>query len=445
MKPYSELTVGLYGYGRSNAGVMNYLCSLGCRSFILRSDTECRVPSGIDRAYFGSNALRDLREDVIYLSPSVRRDRPQLSDAARRGVHLSSDAELFFEHTDAEVYTVTGSAGKSTTTHLIAQVLNRCGKVAVAAGNYGVSLSSLLGKVATVVAELSSFQLTYMRPTSVRAVITNISPNHLDWHTSMEEYVGAKLGIAVNSDGLICDADSDILISSLDAPVHAAVSSKMSHKELRDRMTANHYLTLDETVIVVDGEKYTDLAGAPRCEEHNVKNMLLAAAATLDVANADACRDAFLGFYGLSHRAQLVAECGGVRYVNSSIDTSPDRVIATLSAASERTVAIICGKSKGLDYSRLAAVLPKLTVGAVLMGAVGSEIAELIYDNAYRYAACDSMDDAVAYATDILAGKGDVILCPGGTSFDRYASFEERGTDFCRAVENYIKNKDDKK
>ncbi len=424
--------VGLFGWGRSNAGVMNYLSKNGNYEFLLRSDRECAVPRGISAAYFGSHAFDDLRESVLYLAPSVRRDRRDIAGCADMGIKLSSDAELFFSLAKCDVYAVTGSSGKSTTTHLISAILNAAGTPCVAAGNYGASLAMLIGSQNAVAAELSSFQLTYCKPRSKRAVITNIVPNHLDWHTDMDEYAEAKLAVANGTEGLIIDADSRLLTERVHTPLFAAVSDTLDRAELSRILPAESYFTLDgRGRILLNGHPFADTSSFPRRERHNIKNFMLAAAATLGVASPEICSRVFTDFTGLCHRNEAICDVFGIRFYDSSIDTSPDRALATLSSYTEPPIAIICGKSKGADYGELAKKLPTLTRGAIFMGEVGRAVMELLPTGYTRYMACETMKDAVRRAFDMAREAGcDVVLCPAGTSYDKYASFEERGDDF---------------
>ena len=143
-------------------------------------------------------------------------------------------------------------------------------------------------------------------------------------------------------------------------------------------------------------------------------------------------------FRGLAHRAQLICEYGGVKFINSSIDTSAERTIKTLESLFGHTVVVISGKNKGLPLERLAEELSRLTVGAVLMGDIGRELAPLLC-NGYRYVFADDFNCAVYSACALLDGEGNVILSPAGTSFDKFKNYEKRGDAFCRAVKEYIK------
>ena len=170
---------------------------------------------------------------------------------------------------------------------------------------------------------------------------------------------------------------------------------------------------------------------------HNVKNFMLAAAATLGVCKREACREAITDFSGLAHRSELITEHRGISFINSSIDTCAERTIQTLGALSGDTVVIICGKNKGLKLEGLAKRLPDLTVGAVLMGEVGAELSVLL-PKEYKYELANGFDDAIKRAAEILGNAGNIILSPAGTSFDKFKSYEQRGNAFRDAVIKYI-------
>lgn len=434
--------IGLFGLGKSNLGVLELLrSSIPCFELTLRSDKSITSDINADRIYTGKSAYREINEDVLFLSPSVRRDRPELTAAQKRGTVLTSDAELFFSLFGGRVYAVTGSDGKSTTTYLISEMLKASGISAVPAGNFGRSLSSLAKSDETVVAELSSFQLQYLTPRSHSAVITNVTPNHLNWHTSIAEYTNAKLNILKNAERVTVDYDSELLREALPKErLFAAVSSERDYGELKKAVDAENYLTVRESTVYLNGSPYFSTLDAIRRESYNVKNYMLAAAATLGAVAPQAVTAVLRDFRGLAHRAEQVASSQGFTYINSSIDSTPERTLKTLRALSGKTAVIICGMSKGLALDRLANELPSLTSGAVLMGDIGRGIYAILTDKArdYSFGYAENMRDAIALAESYLPSGGNVVLSPAGTSFDKYENFEMRGEDFRRSVLSHI-------
>ena len=435
------LKVGLVGLGKSNLGVIEFLLNRKIEfDLTLRSDKEIPLEIEADRIFIGADAYRDIDEDILFLSPSVRRDHPRIADGIKRGVCISSDTELFFSLAKERIFAITGSDGKSTTTHLIADMLTASGTKAVPAGNYGKSLLSVMGRYDAVSAELSSFQLMYCLPSSYRAIITNITPNHLNWHKSLDEYIGAKLNVIKHTDGYVADFDSELLSPILHTEMpFALISLAFGYRELKALVRAENYLTFANDTVYLNGEPYFSTDGALRREPYNLRNFMIAAGATLGIATKENIESSIANFSGLPHRAEIVTTHGGVTYINSSIDSSPERTLKTLRALKGRVAVIICGKGKNLSLTALAEELPTLTVGAVLMGDIGEELAALL-NSEYTTIKEKSMERAVAAATELLKGSGTVILSPAATSFDKYENFEERGRDFSAAVLGSIKN-----
>ena len=405
----------------------------------LRSDKIADIPRNLNpsRIFFGKGALSDINEDVIFLSPSVRRDRHELLEAVGCGTLLSSDAELFFSLFQGDVFCVTGSDGKSTATYLISDILKRSGFDSVPAGNYGRSLSELIGSDIIPVAELSSFQLSYLKPKSRRAVITNITPNHLNWHSSFEEYVNAKKNILPYAKEAVIDCGCEISRHAIQGrKAFAAISAIEDFCSVRQSVCAENYLTLDNSAILLNGKPYIDISGAKRREWYNTKNFMLAIGATLDAADKKAQLSAINEFSGLPHRAETVICIDGIKYIDSSIDSSPERTIKTLSSLCGKTAVIIGGLGKGLSLLSLARELPRLTVGAVLCGEVGASLAEILKkeNSEYQFTTADDMEAAVQKAEAMLSCGGNLILSPAATSFDKYENFAERGDDIKRIV-----------
>ena len=191
------LRIGFFGDGRSNRALFSYLTeNYDGITYTLRTDMRCPdLGSGkFSEILSGEAARKYIDEDILFLSPSVRRDATEFKEAEKRGVILSSDVEFFFENKKIPVFAVTGSDGKSTTATLASLMLSEKEGDFPASANIGVPMSALLSSehLRGTVAELSSFQLMSTLPRTERALITNVTENHLDWHLSMWEYLGAK-------------------------------------------------------------------------------------------------------------------------------------------------------------------------------------------------------------------------------------------------------------
>ncbi len=434
--------VGLLGLGKSNISVMEYISkSFPNVSFTVRAEQPAELSGfNIARSLFGKAALSDISEDMLFLSPSARRDKAEISEASSRGVLISSDAELFFEKNESDVYGITGSDGKSTTTALAAMMLSNEDCETIPIGNIGVPFSSRLGIDGrfSYAAELSSFQLMYMKPKTRRCVITNITENHLNWHTSFDEYIGAKRNILENSSERIINYDSDITRElGRDFPLFAVFSARLGEAELRKQIKAELYVTRSENFIMASGEPIIDIRDIKVCGEHNILNFMSAAALSFGICDVKRYTEIAKGFSGLAHRCESLGVYRGVRYYDSSIDSSPIRTSATLAAVKEKVIIILGGRSKGLDFKALIPSLNKKAKHIVLTGECSDEIERLLIDaDISNYTVKKPFASAVKYAAYIASAGDAVLLSPAATSYDEFSSFEERGNEFKRIIKD---------
>ncbi|MBE6644944.1 MAG: UDP-N-acetylmuramoyl-L-alanine--D-glutamate ligase [Ruminococcaceae bacterium] len=438
-------TVGFLGLGKSNIGVLEYLRKhYSNLNYILRCESGYRKTDFVfGKIFLGQNALDCIEEDILFLSPSVRRDRPELIRAEARGVVLTSDAEFFFSFTDADVYAVTGSDGKSTTTYLSSQLLKRKYKQVIASGNIGEAMTPHLddpGGTAHA-AELSSFQLSYMKPKVKRAVITNITENHLNWHKSFDEYISAKRNLFYNAEERIINFDCKTTrIAAGDFDIFAVFSKNSCEKAMRDEIRAKHYISLSNGFITVSGEPMLDARKIKLKGEHNILNFMAATAMSLGIAKKENIAELAESFGGLRHRRELVLESDGVGYFDSSIDSSPKRCAATLESFSERVILILGGRSKGLDFGELLPTLARKTKYILLTGECRGEIKRLLErdcrfgDGKIPFHETEDFDGAIRHAHKIAKSGDSVLLSPAATSYDLFSSFEERGNRFKKTI-----------
>jgi UDP-N-acetylmuramoylalanine--D-glutamate ligase len=379
--------------------------------------------------------------DTLYLSPGVPPELPLIVEARRRGLRLSSATELFLERCPAPIVGITGSSGKTTTTALSGEIFRQAGRDVLVGGNIGVPLLGRLdeiGPAAWVVLELSSFQLEPLRRSPHVAAITNITPNHLDRHPTMEAYAAAKLQIVAHqqpTDWAILNADDPWLRHT---PGHGRRLGFRLSEPPAD--FAGAFLDGDWLTLRRDG---SDTRLAPRAAlrlrgRHNLANALCASAIASAAGIAPAAVEAGLrAFEGVPHRLEVVADVEGVQYVNDSIATSPERSIAALESFDAPIVLLAGGRDKHLPWERWAAVVGERVRHLVLLG----EAADLIDAAARAHGAAavprhrvPTLDAAVALAGE-LARAGDVVLlAPGCTSYDQFDNFEERGARFREAV-----------
>jgi UDP-N-acetylmuramoylalanine--D-glutamate ligase len=344
--------------------------------------------------------------------------------------------EVFFALCPAPIVGITGSAGKSTTTSLIGEMFKRAERHVFVGGNIGRPLLGKLSEMTDkswVVMELSSFQLEPLQVSPHIALITNVTPNHLDRHPSMEAYWAAKGQILAHQsahDWAVLNADDEW--SRRYEPRGKALPFSL------ENAVAGACLSADKESLVLRGEHLMGVGEILLRGQHNVANVL-AAVATAHAAGIEreAMVEAIRAFRGVPHRLETVGVHNDVTYVDDSIATAPERSIAALLAYHEPLILIAGGRDKHLPMEAWAELIVERVKHVVLLGEMSDLVAGAIKHADAGYKAtgrAGSMDEAVGLAARV-ATKGDVVLLsPGGTSYDMYADFEERGRDFARAV-----------
>ena len=393
------------------------------------------------RLKLGEGYLSGLTEDVIFRTPGMRPDLPQLTEAVQRGSVLTSEMEVFFDVCPCPKIAVTGSDGKTTTTTIIAELLKRAGKTVHLGGNIGHPLLAETGTMKpedVAVLELSSFQLMTMARSPHIAVITNLAPNHLDVHKDFQEYINAKENIFTHQTG------QDIAVFNADNPYTAEEASRapgrarlFSRKKeladgvfLRGEAIIARYAGAERQVMTTSDIK---LPGV-----HNIENYLAAIAAVDGLVPDETIRDFAREFGGVEHRTELVRTRNGVRWYNDSIASSPSRTIAGLNSFPGKVILIAGGKDKGIPYDALGPVVNDHVKLLLLCGATAGVIRRAV-EQSDNYDGLEILDvadyhEAVSIA-DRRAREGDVvILSPASTSFDRFANFMERGKVFKEIV-----------
>ncbi len=432
--PQRVLIVGLARSGRAAATLLARLGHTVIAADAAPVDAPELVAAGIEvRAPFAEAVVG---VDLVVKSPGVPAAAVPVAAARAAGVPVISEIELAFRHTDNPILGVTGTNGKTTTTELTAHLLTTAGIPARACGNQGTPLSGLVGDVdpATWLAvECSSFQLEDIASFRPRgAVLLNLTPDHLDRHDGLEEYLAAKLRIFENQ------AAGDLAIVPRGiTPTTQAVPRHVDHGPPGPG-----------AICWSDGGlHHADLALVARWDDvalrgrHNQQNAMAAVALAAHAgAGHDALAAGLASFPGVAHRLEVVADIGGVRYVNDSKATNPDAAIAALDAYPTRVHLIVGGRGKGTSFDTLAVAARTAVVCAYLVGEAGAEIGEALCREGIAVRPAGSIAQAVAAAARHASAGDVVLLAPACTSWDQYANFEERGDDF-RAVVQFLETR----
>ncbi len=457
---FKNKTCHVLGFGRSNKPLAEMLISTGA-SVTVHDKNEKVLEDEFSRSLadkgvgfvLGDGYLEGLNGDFIFRSPGFRHDLPEIKRAVDNGATLSSEMELFFEICPCPIFGITGSDGKTTTTtltHLFLDTAKRkSGHRAYVGGNIGAPLLPLVFEMTendVAVVELSSFQLQTMRRSPSRAIITNITPNHLNWHTDMDEYITAKCNIC-RHDGvtmLVANAENNVtreISKNSDLPVTYFSSKKNAYADIVPFFKKNcNAIYEDGGVICFDNGESREVilhtADILIPGRHNVENYMAAIAITRGFVSNETIREIATSFGGVEHRLEFVREKDGVKFYNSSIDSSPTRTSAALSALPKAPIIILGGSDKNIPFDGLAIDICQKTKAAIVTGESAPKIlAEIekcpLYDKQKLIVKhIPDFGEAVIAAAEI-AEQGDIVLLsPACASFDNFKDFADRGNCF---------------
>ncbi len=433
----SGKTVSVIGMGVSNTPLIHLLLSAGALVTIrdkaefssLSKEAEDFKSKG---ATFicGENYLENINDEIIFKSPGIHPNIPELCAARKRGSVVTSEMEIFFKVCPAKTIGITGSDGKTTTTTIIYELLKAAGYTCFVGGNIG---TPLLDKVPQMtendfcVLELSSFQLMTMTDSPDIAVITNIAPNHLDVHKSMQEYTEAKINLLKYNKAarIVLNLDNDVT------------------REISKNYPAHMFSRVEDTEYCVkDGVIYAGNTPVMQISDikipglHNVENYLAAIAAVDGLVSYDTIKTLAQSFGGVAHRMELIREKNGVSFYNDSIASSPTRTIAGLRSFNQKIILIAGGYDKKIPFDVLGPEVIKHVKALILIGKTSDKIeAAVIASPGYSKDILpiyrpNTFEDAVMLA-DKIAESGDVVaLSPACASFDLFKNFAERGERF---------------
>lgn len=443
--------VAVLGVGVSNRPLVKLLASNGIKVTAFDKKTKSDLGEyaaeldSLGVELISNGGLVDGGEyDVIFRSPGMRPDREDIVKAVNRGSVLTSEMEIFFDICPCKIIAITGSDGKTTTTTLVCELLRAAGYTVHLGGNIGHPLLAdavNMKENDIAVVELSSFQLMTMKKSPSVAVITNLAPNHLDIHASMEEYVQSKQNIYKYQ------SENDVIVLNYDNDITSSFIGKTTGK-VRTFSSQTAHKT---DVYLENGAIYSDLSGKTEkiCDTsdilligvHNYENYMTAIAATYGLVSIDNIRKVAAEFPGVEHRTEFIRELRGVKYYNNSIASSPTRVIAGLRTLKDKSAVVMAGGyDKNLDYVPMVPLLLQKAKHLVLCGAASPKIRAAVEADPNFASSGLKIHDISDFAkavklTSELAEPGDcVTLSPACASFDLFANFEERGNYFKKLV-----------
>ena len=448
-KKVTVMGLGLFGGG---VGAVKYLASQGANVTVTDLKSAKELSASLKlldnvpvKLRLGKHDEEDfVNVDMLVVNPAVPSDSTFLKLAIENGVRIDSELSIFFRLCTAPVIGITGSNGKSTTTSLLGEMLKEAGIKTWVGGNIGISLLENLDEIETddiVVLEISSFQLEYLARIEASphiSIVTNIAPNHLDRHETMENYIGIKKTI------IHYQQEDDYAILNYDDPILKKWETKgrqlwfSTTKELED----GAFLKNNE-IIINHNSKSTVIPCSTQINIkgiHNWQNIMAASyAATLMHADVESIKNAITGFAGLEHRLEYAQSIKEVQYYNDSKATTPEAAIAGIKAFDSPTILVAGGYDKQVSLNQFAQECVKNTKCVILIGDTAKTIQKLIQDikgektkpEVYMAA---SLDKSVKKASEIAEPGDIVLLSPACASFGMFTNYEERGKKFKELV-----------
>ncbi len=448
--------IAFCGIGTSNLPLIELFIKYGASVTACDRRTREQLGDSADVAQkagaklsLGDDYLKNLDVDIVFRTPGMRYYMDELVEMRNRGVVVTSEMEVFFDLCPCKIYAITGSDGKTTTTSIIAQMLQAQGKTVHLGGNIGTPLLPEIESIGyddAAVVELSSFQLISMRKGPDVAVVTNLAPNHLDIHKDMQEYIDAKKNLVIHQGAfsrVVLNKDNEIT-NGFEPECRGRVL-KFSRKS---QLNNGAYLDENNNIVFADNGKKTvvmNIADIKIPGMHNVENYMAAISAVWGEVSIENIVNVAKTFAGVEHRAEFVREFEGVKYYNDSIASSPTRTaLGTLSLYDFKIILIAGGYDKKIPYDGLGPVICDKVKYLILMGATAPKIKAAVL-NADNYSdgnptiiEVSNMEEAVAKAREV-AKPGDLVsMSPASASFDLYKNFDQRGKHF-KSIVNGLK------
>ena len=448
--------VAILGLGVSNLPLIDYLYEYGANVSLFDEKEYDKLSSIIQEkinkynlnCVLGSNYMEGLKGfDIIFRSPSILPTRKELIEEANRGCLVTTEIEMLMKLIPSKIIGITGSDGKTTTTTLISECLKANGYNVYIGGNIGTPLFTKASEMTStdiVVLELSSFQLMGMTVSPNISVVTNITPNHLNIHKDMEEYILSKRRIIDNQN------KEDICVLNYNDEIVKNFSN-YAKGEVRyfskfDNIS-NGFCIKDNAIYMVTNNQYTKVLDTKDIllrGNHNYENICTCLTAIIDLIDINKTVEVFKSFKGVEHRLEYVCEINGVKWYNDSVSSSPTRTIAGLNSYEENIVLIAGGYDKHIDYDVIGEPIVNKVSTLILMGDTKEKIynatvkAEEKLNKRVNKFMVSSLEEAVDVAIN-NAKKGEIVLfSPASASFDMFKNFADRGEQFKNIVNKKV-------
>lgn len=444
--------VAVIGLGVSNLPLLDYLKEKKARVTVfdshiideIESETMDKITNYGFEFSFGENSLEKLKGfDLIFRSPSCLPTRPELEQEVQRGAIVTTEIELLMQMCPCKIVGVTGSDGKTTTTSMIATILKKAGYTVHLGGNIGIPLFTKLKEMKPgdlVVLELSSFQLMGMQESPDIAVITNVTPNHLNVHKDYEEYIEAKKNIFKYQDEksiVVLNYDNEITRNCAKEAKGKVIFFSGHHKLDNGFIVDNDVIKLCEDKVRrhIFNTEDTILRGV-----HNMENIATALAATASLVDLDIALEAIKEFKPVEHRIEWIRDIDGVKWYNDSASSSPTRTLAGIYAFHEEIILIAGGYDKNLDYTPLAKPIVEKVKGLILIGQTSDKIFDCVkkeleeQNKDLPIYQCESLKQTVELAKKIANPNQVVLFSPASASFDMFKNAYDRGNQFKELV-----------
>ncbi len=461
--------------GKKVAFVGMGVANLPCAKFLARLGIDVYACDKSDRDYIGTDECDELEKlgvnfslgetyldvlpemDLIFRSHGILPfQNPWIGECIERGQKVTTEMEVFFKLCPSKIIAVTGSNGKTTTTTLIAKMLEAQGKKVYLGGNIGKALMPELETITEddiAVVELSSFQLLTMGNLVNQpdiSVVTNIECTHLDHHISLDEYVDTKRNILIYQNEncrTVLNADCDYgLGGRVYHDMRYDVRGRLYEFSIKHKVENGAYMKENGDIVFAEDGRETYVMNKSDIVipgNHNIENYCTAISAIWDIVDVNNIVKVARTFGGVEHRIEFVREFAGVKYYNDSIATSPSRVISGLKAFDRKIIVIMGGSDKGNDMSEMVPYILKYVKLLVLNGATAQKIYDSVTssdgyeESGIKVVITDKLTDALMYAKQ-NAEKGDIVtLCPACPAFDQFKTFEYRGRKFKEIVNNF--------